>query len=150
MDVTLFRDYRQGPDWLAVGKFAICLSCDVDVLNIRAAGGHLRSERLQGRWRPGPAVRHSDAGEPGAPSQRRQGVHQLALVAQRANCIAEGYRKRRKPLRFAAIDIPKDEVPYLNRRLDGVKYLDTSLPEWQEMKPIIDVMNEALKSAGKN
>ena len=21
MDVTLFRDYRQGPDWLAVGKF---------------------------------------------------------------------------------------------------------------------------------
>ena len=32
MDVTLFRDYRQGPDWLAVGKFAICFSCDVDVL----------------------------------------------------------------------------------------------------------------------
>jgi ABC-type Fe3+ transport system substrate-binding protein len=47
-------------------------------------------------------------------------------------------------------DIPKDEVPYLNRRLDGVKYLDTSSPEWQEMKPVIDVMNEALKAAGKN
>ena len=31
MDVTLFRDYRQGTDWLAVGKFAICFSCDVDV-----------------------------------------------------------------------------------------------------------------------
>jgi hypothetical protein len=48
------------------------------------------------------------------------------------------------------IDIPKDDVPYLNRRLDGVKYLDTSLPEWQEMKPVLDVMNEALKAAGKN
>jgi hypothetical protein len=23
-DVTLFRDFRQGPDWLATGKFAIC------------------------------------------------------------------------------------------------------------------------------
>jgi ABC-type Fe3+ transport system substrate-binding protein len=48
------------------------------------------------------------------------------------------------------IDIPKDDVPYLNRRLGGIKYLDTSRPEWQEMKPILDVMNEALKAAGKN
>ena len=48
------------------------------------------------------------------------------------------------------IDIPKDDVPYLTRRLGGIKYLDTSRPEWQEMKPILDVMNEALKRAGKN
>jgi ABC-type Fe3+ transport system substrate-binding protein len=48
------------------------------------------------------------------------------------------------------IDIPKDEVPLLSRRVEGVKYLDTSRPEWQEMKPILDVMNEALKAAGKN
>ena len=34
--------------------------------------------------------------------------------------------------------------------VEGVKYLDTSRPEWQEMKPILDVMNEALKAAGKN
>src|SRR5207237_10085243 len=47
------------------------------------------------------------------------------------------------------IDIPKYDLPYLNRRLDGIKYLDTSRPEWQEMKPILDVMNEALKAAGK-
>ena len=31
MDVTLFRDYRQGTDWLAVGKAAICFFCDVDI-----------------------------------------------------------------------------------------------------------------------
>ena len=103
MDVTLFRDYRQGPDWLAVGKFAICFSCDVDVLkqkglpvdtfgpNVFKEGGGLVQQ-----------FGTVDAGEPGAPSQRRQGVHQLALVAQRADCIAEGYRKRRKSLRFAA------------------------------------------------
>ena len=48
------------------------------------------------------------------------------------------------------IDIPKEEVPYDNRRLEGIKYLDTGKPEWIEMKPIIDVVNEALKSAGKN
>jgi hypothetical protein len=38
----------------------------------------------------------------------------------------------------------------LQRRFDNVKYLDTSRPEWQDMRPIIDVMNEALKAAGKN
>ena len=38
----------------------------------------------------------------------------------------------------------------LNRRLDGIKYLDTGKPEWIEMKPILDVVNEALKSAGKS
>ena len=47
-------------------------------------------------------------------------------------------------------DIPKDDVPYLNRRVEGVKYLDTSKPEWQEMKPVLDIMNEALKAAGKS
>src|SRR5215468_1201608 len=31
MDVTLFRDYRQGADWLAVGKAAICFFCEADV-----------------------------------------------------------------------------------------------------------------------
>ena len=46
-------------------------------------------------------------------------------------------------------DIPKEDVPYLNRRLEGIKYLDTGKPEWIEMKPIIDVVNEALKVRGK-
>ena len=36
MDVTLFRDYRQGSDWLAVGKAALCFFCEVDVSNSRA------------------------------------------------------------------------------------------------------------------
>ena len=31
MDVTLFRDYRQGSDWLAVGKAALCFFCEADV-----------------------------------------------------------------------------------------------------------------------
>jgi len=48
------------------------------------------------------------------------------------------------------VDIPKDDVPYLNRRLEGIKYLDTGKAEWIEMKPILDVVNEALKNAGKS
>ena len=48
------------------------------------------------------------------------------------------------------IDIAKDEVPFEQKRLDGIKYLDTGKPEWIEMKPVLEVVNEALKSAGKN
>jgi hypothetical protein len=48
------------------------------------------------------------------------------------------------------IDIAKDDVPFASRRLDGIKYLDTGRPEWIEMKPILDVVNEALRAAGKN
>jgi len=47
-------------------------------------------------------------------------------------------------------DIPKEDVPIDSRRLDGIKYIDTSKPEWQDMKPILDIVNEALKAAGKN
>ena len=39
---------------------------------------------------------------------------------------------------------------WVTARLDGVKYLDTGKPEWIEMAPIINVVNEALKAAGKN
>jgi hypothetical protein len=54
------------------------------------------------------------------------------------------------PANSLRIDIPKDDVPYLNRRLDGIKYLDTGKPEWIEMKPVLDVVNDALKGAGKS
>jgi ABC-type Fe3+ transport system substrate-binding protein len=37
MDVTLFRDTRQGVDWLANGKFAICFFCSAD--EVRKANG---------------------------------------------------------------------------------------------------------------
>jgi ABC-type Fe3+ transport system substrate-binding protein len=48
------------------------------------------------------------------------------------------------------VDIPKEGVPYDQRRLDGIKYLDTGKPEWIEMKPVLDAVNGALKAAGKN
>jgi hypothetical protein len=58
--------------------------------------------------------------------------------------------KTENPADSMRTDIPKDDVPLLNRRVDGIKYLDTSKPEWQDMKPVLDIMNEALKAAGKS
>jgi len=47
------------------------------------------------------------------------------------------------------IDIPKDDVPAENRRVDGVKYLDLDVQGKLEMKPIVDVIEEALGAMKK-
>jgi iron(III) transport system substrate-binding protein len=151
MDVTLFRDFCQGPDWLATGKYSICFFCDVDVLkkqglpvetfgpNVFKEGGGLVQQF-------GTLALVNRAPHPNAAKVfinwllSRRG--QIAL--QKSQATAES------PADSLRIDIPKDDVPYLNRRLDGIKYLDTGKPEWIEMKPILGVLNDALKEAGKN
>ena len=151
MDVTLFRDYRQGTDWLAVGKAAICFFCEVDVskqqgLPVDTFGPGVFKEGAGLVQQFGTLALVNRAPHPNAAKVfinwllSRKG--QMALQKKMLNT--------ENPADSLRIDIPKDDVPYLNRRLDGIKYLDTSRPEWQEMKPILDVMNEALKAVGKS
>jgi len=45
------------------------------------------------------------------------------------------------------IDIPKDDVDPKSRRIDGVKYVDTE--QWQTMKAILALVDEALAEARK-
>jgi iron(III) transport system substrate-binding protein len=150
MDVTLFRDFRQGPDWLATGKFAICFFCDVDVLKkqglpVDTFGPTVFKEGGGLVQQFGTLALVNRAPHPNAAKVfinwllSRKG--QTAL--QKRTATAES------PADSLRIDISKDEVPYQSRRLDGVKYLDTGRPEWIEMGPILSVVNEALKTAGK-
>jgi len=151
MDVTLFRDFRQGPDWLATGKYALCFFCDVDVLKQQG----LPVETL------GPGVFKEGGGlvqQFGTVSLVNRSPHPNAAkdfinwLLSRKGQIALQKRTStgESPADSLRVDIPKDDVPYLNRRLEGIKYLDTGKAEWIEMKPILDVVNEALKNAGKS
>jgi iron(III) transport system substrate-binding protein len=151
MDTTLFRDYRQGSDWLAVGKAAICFYCEVDVSKQQG----LPVDTF------GPGVFKEGAGlvqqfgtlglVNRAPHPNAAKVFINWLLSRKGQiALQKNMLKTENPTDSLRIDIPKDEIPVLNRRFDGVKYLDTSRPEWQEMKPILDVMNEALKASGKN
>ncbi len=151
MEVTLFRDFRQGPDWLATGKYAICFFCDADVLKqqglpvdtfgprvFKEGGGLVQQFGTVALINRAP---HPNAGKVFINwllSRKGQ------LAVQKRTAHAES------PADSLRLDIPKDEVPFENRRLDGIKYLDTGKPEWIEMKPIIDIVNDALKAAGKN
>ena len=151
MDVTLFRDYRQGTDWLAVGKAAICFFCEVDVskqqgLPVETFG--------PGTFKEGAGL-VQQFGTIGlvnrAPHPNAAKVYINWLLSRRGQmALQRNMNGTENPADSLRIDIPKDDVHWLSRRVDGVKYLDTSKPEWQDMKPILEVMNEALKAAGKN
>ena len=151
MDISLFRDFRQGPDWLATGKFAICFFCDVDVLKrqglpVDTFGPKAFKEGGGLVQQFGTAALVNRAPHPNAAKVfinwllSRSG--QIALQKRTANA--------ENPADSLRVDIPKDEVPYESRRLEGIKYLDTGKPDWIEMKPILGVVNDALKEAGKN
>jgi ABC-type Fe3+ transport system substrate-binding protein len=151
MDVTLFRDFRQGPDWLATGKYAICFFCDVDVLKqqglpVDTFGPRVFKEGGGLVQQFGTLAVLNRAPHPNAAKVfinwllSRNG--QIAL--QKRTAHAES------PADSLRTDISKNEVPFEQRRLPDIKYLDTGKPEWMDMKPVLDVVNEALKAAGKN
>ena len=151
MDATLFRDFRQGPDWLATGKFSICFFCDVDVLKQQGLPVDTFGPRVfkegGGLVQQFGTLSFVDR----APHPNAAKVFINWLLARRGQiALQRSQANAESPADSLRIDIPKDDVPFQSRRLDGVRYLDTGRPEWIEMKPILDVVNEALKAAGKN
>jgi ABC-type Fe3+ transport system substrate-binding protein len=134
-----------------VGKYAICFFCDVDVskqqgLPVDTFGPKVFKEGGGLVQQFGTLALINRAPHPNAArvfinwllSRKGQIALQKTLVASES------------PPDSLRIDIPKDDVPFHSRRVDGINYIDTSKPEWQEMKPVLDIMNEALKAAGKS
>jgi iron(III) transport system substrate-binding protein len=150
MEVTLFRDFRQGVDWLAGGKFSLCLFCpDID------------KAKLQGL-----PVDEFVSFKEGAALHTQYGT--LALLNRAPNPNAakvfinwflsrEGQLALQKALAKGGVDAPdslridiaKDEVKPENRRIAGINYLDLdSRPEWMDIRPALTLFEEAL-AAGK-
>jgi len=151
MDIQLFRDYRQGPDWLAVGKYSICFFCDVDVLKQQGLpvetfgpGAFKEGGGLVQQF--GTITMVNKAPHPNA---ARVFINWL-LSREGQIALQKTLVNSESPPDSLRIDIPKDDVPLLSRRVDGVNYIDTSKPGWQDMKPVLQIMNEALKAAGKS
>jgi len=150
MDVTLTRDFRQPVDWLAQGKFSICLFCNeiaaanrqglpVDTLRSFKEGAGLIS-------RFGTLALMSKTPHPNAArlfinwylSRKGQTALQQA-IAKAGLTVPDSLR----------VDIPKDDVAQEDRRIAGVRYVDTDLPERIDMRPIHKIINEALAEVGK-
>lgn len=151
MDVTLFRDFRQALDWLATGKFAICFACGsteqakaqglpVDAFGVLKEGAGLVAQY-------GTIALMNNSPHPNAArvfinwflSREGQLTLQRALAKAPDSSAPDSFR----------MDIPKDNVPPENRRVEGVKYLEMFTPERMDMRPIIKVFEEATAETGK-
>jgi iron(III) transport system substrate-binding protein len=147
-DITLFRDRRQGLDWLAAGKFPICFWCE----GVEKAHSQGLPVDVFGRMKEGAGV---SAG---------QGIITLVNQAQHPNAARvfinwflsrDGQLNFQKALGKAEegspdsmrTDIPKDDVDPKSRRVESVKYVDTE--QWQAMKAILALVDEALAEARK-
>src|SRR5215467_2177484 len=146
-DVTLFRDRRQGLDWLATGKFAICFWC----------------EGVEKGKEQGLPVDSFGLMKEGAALSAGQGFLTLVNQAPHPNAARvfvnwflsrEGQLNFQKALAEAEdggpdslrTDIPKDEVLPKSRRLNGVKYLDTE-NQRDAMKPVMKLVEDTLGTA---
>ncbi|MGH7767964.1 MAG: ABC transporter substrate-binding protein [Candidatus Binatia bacterium] len=150
MDVTYSRDRRQITDWLASGKFPICLGCREAP---KAKGQGLPVEEFEtGEWKEG--VHISTGGGSmslvkGAPNPSAARVFINWFLSRRGQIALQKYPDLygEVPPNSRRIDIPKDDLPAESKLVKGRKYLDISDAEWQDMAPIFKIVKEAVKQS---
>jgi len=152
MDVTFFRDRRQGVDWLVTGKFPICLFCDIpDVALARSQGLPVTTF---GFMKEGAGF-SSGSGNIGFPSRA---PHPNAakvfinwfLSREGQLTVQREYSKAGAGvMNSLRIDIPKDMIPADQQIPEGVEYIDLETAERISLEPIIKLLNEAPAGAGK-
>lgn len=150
MDVIVFRDFRQGTDWLAQGKFALCYGCaDVD----QAKNQGLPVDRL-GILKEGAGLTAQAATLvllKKAPHPKAAKVFINWFLSREGQMHSDKYmfKAGRNPADSLRADIPKDLVLPEGRRGEGVKYLRLDNPEWADMRPVRKAIEEALAEGKK-
>jgi iron(III) transport system substrate-binding protein len=148
MDVVLSREDRQALDWLAVGKYALCLFCG----NIEAATaqGLPVAEFEVYRWKETPAI---SSGSNGSIALMNQAPHpNAARVFINWLLSREGQASFQKTMNSAdllvesmRVDIAKDPVPAAQRRVAGTRYIIMDTPERSNQEPVNKLLKEIIK-----
>jgi len=148
MALTLYARYPQGEDWLATGKYALCLCRHQSISEAKSQG--LPVDLMEpGQFKEGVGVETraktmvlmNQAPHPNAAKVfinwflSREG--QLDFQKTSAKYIDAGAEGSLR------IDIPKDDIPPRNRLNPGVKYVPQWNSEFFDMKPIAKVISEA-------
>lgn len=155
MDVTVFRDLRQGVDWLAAGKYAICFFCQSGMIQQASRQG-LPVDELSRPLKEGVGL-VAQAGtlalmdKAPHPNAARVFINWWLSRDGQLNLLREASKLTGGDIPDSLrVDIPKDDVPPSNRRIEGYNYFDLdSRQEWLDRTPIRKVFEEALLQAGK-
>ena len=153
MDLTLYRRYPQGEDWLATGKFVICLCRHQSISEAKNQGlpvdliePSVFKEGVGVETRAKTLVLMNKAPHPNAAKVfvnwflSREG--QIDFQKTSGKFIDGGAEGSLR------IDIPKDDIPARNRLIAGVKYVPQWNADFFDMKPIAKLISEAQGEGG--
>jgi iron(III) transport system substrate-binding protein len=151
MDITYSKNFRQMTDWLAQGKFAICMGCKD---SMRAKNQGLPVDDFDSnKWKEGSSF---SAGG-GSMAYMNQAPHPNAakvflnwFLSRKGQMALQKLGDVDDPANSRRIDIPKDDIPPDNRLQPGAKYFDVVKPEYGDMKPIFDLAKEIMAGVEKS
>jgi len=148
MDITLSRDRRQAVDWLAVGKYPVCMFCS-DGRYAKAQGLPVDDFRTV-EWLKKPAVAPAGsstiallnrAPHPNATTVfinwllSRKGQSTFQDVLNPTGRVYESMRE----------DIPKDIIPTERRRQKGVDYIMMATPTRSDNVPPAKLLKQIIR-----
>lgn len=146
MEPTMFRDIRQGTDWLSQGKFALCFLCRR--IDRAALQGLPVAELSPYTIEEKPGIGSGS----GALALINRHPHPngakvfinwfLSLEGQIAFLQANTDELRVGSLRE---DLPQELLPALAKRRKDKEYLWINRPEWMDFKPIHNLLEELRK-----
>jgi iron(III) transport system substrate-binding protein len=147
MDVTFSREYRQMVDWLAQGKFALCVGCK-ETEKARAQGLPVNDFDTS-LWKEGASF--SAGGGTlslfqAAPHPNAARVFINWFLSRKGQIALQKYGNPEDPPNSRRMDISKDGIPERNKLIEGRRYLDVTRPEWSDMTPIFQLVREIMKS----
>jgi iron(III) transport system substrate-binding protein len=148
MQPVFSRDRRQMTDWLAQGKYALCMGCR-DSERAHKQGLPV-DEMDMVDWKEGGHI--SSGG--GSLSLTKGGPHPNAakvfinwFLSRRGQIAVQKYPDlyNEEPPNSRRIDIPKDMLPPNSRLVEGRRYFDFSEPKYSDMTPIFQLAKEFMK-----
>ena len=149
MQPTFGRDRRQISDWLAQGRFALCVGCR-DVAKAKTQG--LPVEELESvDWKEG--IQLTSGGGSisfikGAPNPNAAKVFVNWFLSRRGQTALQRYPDLygEEAPNSRRMDISKDMLPPLSRLVSGKRYFDVSDPKYADMTPIFQLAKELMKA----
>jgi iron(III) transport system substrate-binding protein len=148
MQPTIGRDRRQITDWLAQGKFALCVGCRE---TNRAKSQGLPVDELDNvSWKEGVQLTSGGGSMSlikGAPHPNAAKVFINWFLSRRGQIALQKHNDLygEDPPNSRRIDIPKDMLMPVNRMMPGKKYFDVSDPKYADMTPIFKLVKEIMR-----
>ena len=148
MQPTFGRDRRQITDWLAQGRYPLCIGCR-DTARAKSLG--LPVDELDNvDWKEGVQLTSGGGSMSlikGAPNPNAAKVFINWFLSRRGQMALQKHNDLygEDPPNSRRIDIPKDVLVPVNRMIPGKRYFDVSDPKYADMTPMFSLIKEIMK-----